>query len=169
MQTRPTDHHNSFGAVLKNRRFMLLWIGQLFSQLADKILLVLQIGLLSKYLTANQIDETGRFYLYMAFTIPAILFGSLGGVIVDRVPKKVIMVGSDALRGILTLLTPFLPREFAVLLLITFIISTVTQFFAPAEQATIPLLVRHESLLTANALFSMTMMGTLIIGNAIGD
>ncbi len=169
MHTEPTVHHNSFGAVLKNRRFMLLWIGQLFSQLADKILLVLQIGLLSKYLTASQIDASGRFYLYMAFTIPAILFGSLGGVIVDHVPKKLIMVGSDAIRGVLTLLIPFLPREFAVLLLITFIISTVTQFFAPAEQATIPLLVRHESLMTANALFSMTMMGTLIIGNAIGD
>lgn len=169
MRTEHTAHHNSFGAVLKNRRFMLLWIGQLFSQLADKILLVLQIALLSKYLTASQIDASGRFYLYMAFTIPAILFGSLGGVIVDRVPKKLIMVGSDAIRGVLTLLIPFLPREFAVLLLITCIISTVTQFFAPAEQATIPLLVRHESLMTANALFSITMMGTLIVGNAIGD
>lgn len=111
MHTPTTAHHNSFGAVLKNRRFMLLWIGQLFSQLADKILLVLQIALLSKYLTASQIDANGRFYLYMAFTIPAILFGSLGGVIVDRVPKKVIMVGSDAIRGVLTLLIPFLPHE----------------------------------------------------------
>ena len=43
----------------------------------------------------------------MAFTVPAILFGSAGGVIVDRVPKKLIMVGSDVVRGILMLLIPF--------------------------------------------------------------
>ena len=49
----------------------------------------------------------------MAFTVPAILFGSAGGVIVDRVPKKLIMVGSDVVRGLLTLLIPLLPREFS--------------------------------------------------------
>lgn len=167
--TEPTTVNNGFATVLKNRGFMLLWVGQLFSQLADKILLVLLISLLSKYLPANQVDETGRFYLYMAFTLPAILFGSVGGIVVDRVPKKLVMVGSDVVRGIMTLLIPFLPREFAILLLATFTISTVTQFFAPAEQATIPLLVRRECLMAANGLFSMTMMGALIIGNAVGD
>jgi predicted MFS family arabinose efflux permease len=161
--------NNGFAAILKNRGFMLLWIGQLFSQLADKVLLVLLIALVTKYLPENVVNDTGRFYLYMAFTVPAILFGSAGGVIVDRVPKKLVMVGSDLVRGTMTLLIPFLPREFAVLLLITFIISTVTQFFAPAEQATIPLLVRRECLMAANALFSSTMMGALIIGNAVGD
>jgi predicted MFS family arabinose efflux permease len=167
--TEPAAVNNGFAAILKNRGFMLLWIGQLFSQLADKVLLVLLISLVTKYLPENVVNDTGRFYLYMAFTVPAILFGSAGGVIVDRVPKKLVMVGSDLVRGTMTLLIPFLPREFAVLLLITFIISTVTQFFAPAEQATIPLLVRRESLMAANALFSSTMMGALIIGNAVGD
>ena len=167
--TEPAAVNNGFTAILKNRGFMLLWIGQLFSQLADKVLLVLLIALVTKYLPENVVNDTGRFYLYMAFTVPAILFGSAGGVIVDRVPKKLVMVGSDLVRGTMTLLIPFLPREFTVLLLITFIISTVTQFFAPAEQATIPLLVRRESLMAANALFSSTMMGALIIGNAVGD
>jgi predicted MFS family arabinose efflux permease len=167
--TEPAAVNNGFAAILKNRGFMLLWIGQVFSQLADKVLLVLLISLVTKYLPENVVNDTGRFYLYMAFTVPAILFGSAGGVIVDRVPKKLVMVGSDLVRGIMTLLIPFLPREFAVLLLITFIISTVTQFFAPAEQATIPLLVRRESLMAANALFSSTMMGALIIGNAVGE
>ncbi|RUS93576.1 MFS transporter [Trichormus variabilis SAG 1403-4b] len=148
---------------------MLLWIGQLVSQLADKVFFVLMIALLKLYLPANDVDNSGRFYLYMAFTVPAILFGSAGGVIVDRVPKKLIMVGSDAVRGIFMLLIPFLPREFAILLFFTFAISTVTQFFAPAEQAAIPLLVKKEGLMAANALFSSTMMAALIIGNAVAS
>jgi len=49
------------------------------------------------------------------------------------------------------------------------VISTVTQFFAPAEQAAIPLLVRRENLMAANALFTTTMMGALIVGFAVGE
>ncbi|MBD2691166.1 MFS transporter [Anabaena catenula] len=167
--TEPTAVNHGFGALLKNRNFMLLWIGQLVSQLADKVFFVLMIALLKLYLPANDVDNSGRFYLYMAFTVPAILFGSAGGVIVDRVPKKLIMVGSDAVRGLFMLLIPFLPREFAILLFFTFAISTVTQFFAPAEQAAIPLLVKKEGLMAANALFSSTMMAALIIGNAVAS
>ncbi|MFM8004359.1 MAG: MFS transporter, partial [Dolichospermum sp.] len=152
---------------VKNRGFMLLWIGQLISQLADKIFFVLMIALLKLYLPVNGGAEDGRFYLYMTFTAPAMLFGSVGGIIVDRVPKKLIMVGSDAVRGVLMILIPFLPREFAILLLFTFLISTITQFFAPAEQSAIPLLVKKEGLMAANALFSSTMMAALIIGNAV--
>ena len=79
------------------------------------------------------------------------------------------MVGSDVIRGLLTLLIPFLPQDLIFLLIVTFAISTVTQFFAPAEQAAIPLLVRQENLTAANALFISTMMGAIIVGFAIGE
>ncbi|MEA5617862.1 MFS transporter [Cronbergia sp. UHCC 0137] len=166
----PTGVNQGFGALLKNRNFMLLWIGQLVSQLADKVLLILMIDLLEKhYLPANLPEGTGRFYLYMAFTLPAIFFGSVGGVIVDRMPKKLIMVGSDVVRGLLTLCLPLFPRQFSILLVLNFAISTVTQFFAPAEQATIPLMVKRENLMAANALFGSTMMAALIVGYAAGN
>ncbi|BAZ79603.1 MAG: MFS transporter [Sphaerospermopsis sp.] len=167
--TEPTAVNTGFGALLKNRNFMLLWIGQLISQLADKVLLILMIDLLEKkYLPASLPEGTGRFYMYMAFTLPAIFFGSAGGVIVDRMPKKLIMVGSDVVRGLLTLSIAFLPRQLGILLALNFGISSVTQFFAPAEQATIPLMVQRENLMAANALFSSTMMGALIVGYAVG-
>ncbi|MFM6763412.1 MAG: MFS transporter, partial [Dolichospermum sp.] len=167
LPNKSTTIDHGFAALVKNRGFMLLWIGQLISQLADKIFFVLMIALLKLYLPVNGGAEDGRFYLYMTFTAPAMLFGSVGGIIVDRVPKKLIMVGSDAVRGVLMILIPFLPREFAILLLFTFLISTITQFFAPAEQSAIPLLVKKEGLMAANALFSSTMMAALIIGNAV--
>jgi predicted MFS family arabinose efflux permease len=63
----------------------------------------------------------------------------------------------------------YLPLGFLILLILTFIDSTLTQFFAPAEQATIPLIVKRRNLLPANSLFTTTMMATLIIGFAIGD
>lgn len=168
--TEPAAVNNGFGALLKNRGFMLLWIGQLVSQLGDKVFFVLMIALLEFYPPPEGLAENSMYStLMIVFTIPAILFGSAGGIFVDRLPKKLIMVGSDVVRGLLTLMIPLLPREFLILLIITFAISTVTQFFAPAEQAAIPLLVRRENLMAANALFSSTMMGALIVGFAVGE
>ncbi|MEH2174950.1 MFS transporter [Nostoc sp.] len=168
--TEPAAVNNGFGALLKNRGFMLLWIGQLLSQLADKVFFVLLIALLENYPPLPGLAQNSMYStLMLSFTIPAILFGSAGGIFVDRLPKKLIMVGSDVVRGILTLCLPLLPRHFLILLILTFAISTVTQFFAPAEQAAIPLLVKRENLLAANALFSSTMMGALIVGFAIGE
>jgi MFS family permease len=126
--TEPAAVNNGFIALIKNRNFMLLWIGQLVSQLADKVLLVLLIGLLETYKPIPGLNNSMYSTLMIAFTIPAILFGSAGGIFVDRFPKKPIMIGSDIVRGILTFLIPFLPKEFLILLIISFAISTVTQF-----------------------------------------
>ena len=165
----PANSDSGFRALLRNRSFMLLWIGQVLSQLADKVFLVLAIALLENYPLLPGMEDTRRSDLFMAFTLPAVLFGSAGGIFVDRFPKKLILVGSDVLRGLFTLVIPLLPQQFAILLILTFAISTVTQFFAPAEQAAIPLLVKQENLLAANALFSTTMMGALIVGFAVGE
>jgi predicted MFS family arabinose efflux permease len=169
LPNEPTAN-NGFSALLTNRNFMFLWIGQVVSQLADKVFFVLIIALLENYSTPAGLAENSKYSILMVvFTIPAILFGSAGGIFVDLFSKKLIMVGSGVLRGVLTLLVPFLPRQFLILLLLTFNVSTVTQFFAPAEQATIPLLVKRANLLAANALFSSTMMGSLIVGFAVGE
>jgi len=139
------------------------------SQIADKVFFVLLIALLSEYQFAPEMENSMRSALMVAFTLPAILFGSAAGVFVDRFPKKKVMVASDLLRFGLTILIPLLPQKFSILLVITFLSSAVTQFFAPAEQAAIPLMVRRENLMTANALFTTTMMGSLIVGFAVGE
>ncbi|MBO3463160.1 MFS transporter [Aetokthonos hydrillicola Thurmond2011] len=167
--TEPAGN-NGFSALLKNRDFMVLWLGQLVSQLADKIFFVLIVAILENYPTPHGLAENSKYsILMMAFTIPAILFGSAGGIFVDRFSKKLILIGSDVVRGLLILLIPLLPRQFFILLLLTFAISTMTQFFAPAEQAVIPVLVNRSNLLAANAIFSSTMMGALIVGFAVGE
>jgi predicted MFS family arabinose efflux permease len=164
----PTEA-SGFKALLKNRPFLFLWTGQIISQVADKVLIVMSIALLTSYNVPVKYAASSSSYLMVATTIPAILFGAAAGIFVDRYPKKKIMVVSDIIRGCLLLLLPILPKEFPVLLFITFVISTVTQAFAPAEQSAIPLVVKPENLLTANALFTTTTMASLIVGFAIGE
>lgn len=172
-----------FAPVLKNNQFLILWSGQIFSQLADKVYLVLMIAIITnRFQLANQPVSKWVSPIMIAFTIPAVLFGSLAGVYVDRWKKKPVLVVSNLLRGILVLTLPPLlllsqgqnlftaiPLGFGLMLGITFMVSAFTQFFAPAEQAVIPLIVKDRDLLAANSLYTTTMMALLIIGFAIGE
>ncbi len=172
-----------FGPVLKNARFLVLWGGQIFSQLADKVYLVLMIAIVAgNFQRSDQTISGWVSAIMIAFTVPAILFGSLAGVYVDRWSKKGVLVTSNLLRGGLVLTLPpllwlsrelnpifSLPVGFWLLLGITFFVSTLTQFFAPAEQAAIPLIVKRQDLLPANSLYTTTMMVLLIIGFAVGE
>ena len=168
LPAEPPTRTSGFHALLKNRPFMVLWFGQVVSQVADKVFFVWLISILDSY-ESLAFANSMRSALMVAFTLPAILFGSAAGIVVDRFPKKHIMITADVIRAALMLLIPLLPKQFFILLVITFLISSVTQFFAPAEQAAIPLLVRREHLMSANALFTTTMMGSLIVGFAIGE
>jgi predicted MFS family arabinose efflux permease len=51
----------------------------------------------------------------------------------------------------------------------TFLESVLTQFFAPAEQAVMPLLVPSGQLLAANSVYQATSMAATIVGFAVGD
>jgi len=178
----PSVIERGFSPVLRNQNFLALWAGQVFSQIADKVYLVLMIMIIS-----TQIQSTGQTVsgwvssIMVAFTIPAVLFGSVAGVFVDYWPKKGVLVLTNLFRGLLVLALPVLlglagggaiasvPVDFGVLLGITFLVSTLTQFFAPAEQAIIPLVVERRHLLSANSLYTTTMMASLIVGFAVGD
>ncbi|MGK7906248.1 MAG: MFS transporter [Synechococcus sp.] len=173
----------SYADVLQNKNFLALWSGQVFSQLSDKVFLVLLVALISSHFTLQ--DESISNWVaavMVAFTIPAVLFGSVAGVYVDRWSKKRVMVGTNLIRGGLVLAVPILlwgidtqltlwgwPIAFLALLMVTFSVSTLTQFFAPAEQTALPLIVKKRNLLPANSLYTATMMASVIVGFAIGE
>ena len=188
--------------VLALPEFRKLWLGQVFSQLADKFYIVLMVFLIAQYwVTATPpaggalAEAAGAFRLsidsraqlitllatgiYVANTIPAMVLGLLAGVWADRWPKREVMVASNAIRAGLALLAPLclldgphwlgLSWGYWALLVITFLESVLTQFFAPAEQAAIPMLVPGQQLLAANSLYQATSMGATIVGFALGD
>ncbi len=161
----------SFRAVLANHHFRALWFAQLLAQIGQHAISFIQIVLVEKLTgSAMQIGIT-----ILAFTVPGIIFSPVAGVVVDRVPKKWILVGSNAIRVVLALSYVLIlsrlqgPTQLIAIYLITFLTSTLAQFFAPAEGATIPLLVGEQHLLQANSLFTLTMtvaqvMGLMVLG-----
>ncbi|MGG6268470.1 MULTISPECIES: MFS transporter [unclassified Leptolyngbya] len=179
----PPEEPEGFIPVLKNRNFLTLWSGQVFSQLSDKVYLVLMIALIaSRFQSEGQTISGWVSSIMIAFTIPAILFGSIAGVYVDRWSKKGVLVSTNLLRGALVFILPILlwltkgwttfgglPVGFCLLLVVTFLVSTLTQFFAPAEQSIMPLVVEKRHLLPANSLYTTTAMASVIIGFAVGE
>lgn len=69
---------------LRHRDFGLLWSGQTVSQLGDGVFTV------TLALEALRIDRhaAGLSYVLAARLVPAVLFTLLGGVIVDRFPRR---------------------------------------------------------------------------------
>ncbi|MEB3158002.1 MAG: MFS transporter [Synechococcus sp.] len=188
-------------AVLRLSDFRKLWIGQIFSQLADKFYIVLMVFLIDQHLLltsgrSGRLAEVASGYgfdistrtqvitllatgIFVANTLPAMVLGSVAGVWVDRWPKRRVMVASNGLRALMVLFTPLflipgpqilgLPWGYYGLLVMTFLESVLTQFFAPAEQAAITMLVPNEHLLAANSLYQTTSMGATIVGFALGE
>jgi len=165
----PKPRPGGFAALMRNTNFLKLWGGQIISQLADKIFLVLLITLAVSYDASYELPGSKASAVMIANTLPAVFFGSTAGTVVDRYPKREVMSITNVLRGLLVLALILIPKKFTLLLLVAFSESILTQFFAPAEQAAIPLLVKEENLLSANALFITTMMGSLVVGFAVGE
>jgi MFS family permease len=162
---RPEDA-DGFMAVLRRADFRMLWAAQVSSQLADKFLMFTLLVLV--YTLTGR--STGASLLMVAYTLPSVLLSAPAGVYADRHDKRTLMLGTTVLRGGLILLIPlsqhlpYVQNRAWPLLVITLLFSAVGQVFAPAEAASLPLLVRREQLMTATSLFTTTAVLSLVVG-----
>ncbi len=154
--------------VLHYRPFTLLWLGQGISILGDTIFTVAlawQVLILTGSAGAMSVVVIARL-------IPTIVFLLIGGVAADRLPRRVIMLCSDAGRalvvGFITLLSGFHALQLWHLVALSLFFGTVDGFFSPAYQSIQPQLVPKEMLQAANALTRFAMLLGGIIGPAIG-
>lgn len=158
-----------YGALFGNRDFCMLWLAQIFSQFADRIIFVVFVTIIAIHFDPSGKSTSLQSWLYIAFTIPAILLTAIAGVFIDIWNKKAVMIITNILRGLIILLLPFLDTTIIQLYVLAFLLSSVTQFFVPAEASIIPSVANKYQLLTANSLFTTTMMASLIFGFALGD
>lgn len=158
-----------YSALFANRDFCMLWLAQIFSQFADRIIFVVFVTIIAINFDPSGKSTSLQSWLYIAFTIPAILLTAVAGVFIDIWNKKAVMIITNILRGIIILLLPLFDKTLLSLYILAFLMSSVTQFFVPAEASIIPSVANKYQLLTANSLFATTMMGSLIFGFALGD
>ncbi len=153
-----------FQTLFKNRNFLLLWLAQLTSMTilnASNYAIIILIQ-----------DITGSTTLIalaiISFSIPAVIIGAPAGVFVDHRNKRRVLFYSNILRAIATfgfVISLLLNRnELITIFFLTFLISSIGQFFTPAEGASIPLLVNEGELTSALSLFNITFMLSQAVG-----
>lgn len=154
---------NPFVKVLSIPSFSFLLISEFFSQFAMN-LLNFALLLVVFELAGSNLAVAG---VVLSFTIPSIIFGILAGVYVDKWNKKNVLVYTNILRALALIPLIFISDQLFLVYLVSFLVSFITQFFIPAETPVIPQLVKKEYLLTANALFSMGIFGSIIAAYAL--
>lgn len=150
----------TFSSVLQNRGFLNLWINQILVQLSQNSLnfaLLFWVFKLTNSVTAVSA-------LLVSIYLPAILFGLFSGVLVDLTDRKKIILLIDFLLSLCFFSLIFLKESYPAILIITFLINTLGQFYGPAEASAIPLVVERKQLLSANSLFSATLYSCFLLG-----
>lgn len=158
-----------FLRALQSRPFALLWIGQTISNIGDGAFFVA----LSWFVLQLTGSSTAIGFVVIAQTLPMLLFLPLGGVIADRLPRRLIMLWSDFGRALVVLTISILGFFHLIqvwhLLVLLIIFGIADAVFRPAFQAIPPQLVKVADLPSANALVGFSMQANLLIGPLFGS
>lgn len=150
--------------LVRNRAFAKLWGSQILSQVAGNLLNFALIIRVFDLAQGTRFANVSVAVLVLSFGLPSLFFAAAAGIYVDHWNRKKVLVIANAVRAVLVLGYLFMEHNLVAVLLLTFLISTATQFFAPAESAAIPTLVGEGNLLKANSLFIFTMYASFIFG-----
>jgi MFS family permease len=152
--------------ALSERNFRLFFVGQATSQLGSGMAPVAITFAVLEHGTANDVG-----YVAAAGLVPVVLFLLVGGVIADRLSRRVVMLTSDIIRTIAEIglgiwilcQTPPLWGFIAV----AAVMGGASAFFIPAMSGLMPQVVTKGNLLQANALNGLSSSTAQIVGPAL--
>lgn len=156
--------------VFRNRNFTIYSIAQTISLMGDKIDHMALIAVVK----AMAFGSTAAFSnLAFFFTIPAIIFSPVVGILIDRWNRKRLLVIGDISRAILVLFIPFLVIYFRSLIpmyIVVFFVFLFGLVYNSTKMAVLPSLLKSkDDILLANSINTVlgrvaTVMGLLIGG-----
>jgi MFS family permease len=149
-------------SLLKNVRFMQLWVGQGISFVGDAVSMVALVVLVVQ-ITGSASAVGGAL---VARLLPT-LASPLAGVLADRLDRRVVLVTSDLVRAVLVLGMVF-ARDLVVLYALAFLMGLARTFFNPTIRAAFPSVVGEGDLTRANSLISGTFSTSITAGPALG-
>jgi MFS family permease len=156
-------------SLLHNRGFVAFVSGRFVSRAGDALLSLASVWLVLE-LTGNN-ALAGGTAAALEF-LPYVLFGLLGGVLVDRWDRRRTMAVADVLRGALLVVVPLLAAAGALhvwhLFALIFLLSSLGRLFAPARQALVPEMVEPAQLTRANALIEGSGQAAWVLGPLLG-
>src|SRR5437763_47160 len=142
-------------SLLKATGFRRLLIGQAVSGLGDWVATLALIALAFEK-TKN---PTAVAAILVIRLVPPIFAAPVGGVMADRMDRRLLMVSCDLLRGALIVLVPFF--NIGIIYVIAFVHECISLFFLPARDASVPALAPERTLPPANGLMPASSYGSI--------
>jgi DHA3 family tetracycline resistance protein-like MFS transporter len=165
---KSTQRSVAFGS-LRVRDFALLWSGQTVSSLGDGIFTV------ALAIVTLEVDRrpSGIAYVFAARAVPSVILALVGGVVADRISRRLVMLSSDIVRALTVGLIAFLLARGELrlweLIVMAAVFGGADSFFGPASSAIMPDLLEEDLLVSGNALGQMSsQLTTGLIGPAVG-
>lgn len=154
-------------SVIRNPQFTKIWLAQITSQIATNLInfaLLIRVYELAQH---TQYASVAVSILVLSFGVPSIIFALLAGAYVDHLDRKKVLIVTNVLRALLVLCFVVFNQSIIAIYIIVFLISTLSQFFTPAEAAALPRLVEKKQLLSANSLFLLALYSSFILGYSL--
>lgn len=154
-----------FEGLHRHGGFMRVWAAQSVSNLGDWVYTLAVVASLA----GRGSGAHALAALLVMQVAPGAVAGALGGPLIDRLPRKFLMISSDLVRSVAvgTLLLvhePTLPHLYAV----AACLGLFGSIFQPSLNASIPNLVPRHRIVAANALVSATYNFAVMAGPVIG-
>jgi len=155
--------------LLKNRRFLRLWIAQIISNLGDwAYLIAVELGFAAT-LDPHQLVRATALFLGVEGLTSAVVGLTIAGPIVDRFPRRTVMIVADIMRclAVTTLVLASDPTWLHVVA-VAATLGAFRSMFHPAMMATVPDLVDGDALVVANGFLTSTFHLAIMFGPAAG-
>lgn len=157
---------------LLNRNFVLLWQGQLISQLGNQAFVVAMM--LWTMRATGSASVMGSMLMLAA--LPGVFLAPVGGAFADRHSRRGIIIFADVVRGVgvlgLAVLMLRGPGETGLIIVCLFVFAVVggvaDALFRPAISAAIPDLVPASKVAAANSLNQLSAQSAVFLGQALG-
>ena len=149
-------------SLMRNSRFLRIWIGQGTSFVGDAVSMIALVVLVVE-ITGSASAVGGALVARLLPTIAS----PLAGVLADRVDRRFILVATDLARAVLVLGLVF-ARDLATIYVLVFLMGLARTLFNPTVRAAFPSVVGGGDLTRANALISGTFSTSIMVGPALG-
>ena len=154
--------------LINDPGFLRLWAGETISHLGSSF------SGLAMPIVAIQLLNAGPMeiaLINLADFLPFLLFGLLIGALVDRLPRRGILIVGDLGRALLLLTIPIAFALDALsipqLVVVGFLLGTLTVFFDVAYQAYLPSLIPKEDLVDGNSKLELSRSAAGLLGPSL--
>jgi MFS family permease len=150
------------GTLFQEEGFRRLWLGRLISHSANNAILYAFLILV--------VQKTGSSIysglLVVSYVLPTATLGTISGVVVDRLPKGLVLLVANLARGGLLLALVAIGDGVWAIYVVALLLAVASQFITPAESAALPLVVPQEQLMRANSLNNLGAVASQAVGMA---